>query len=106
MSVEEGLRKLLSSGRDWQRVAVKGSPGIFIVKAPAYRGKPSSLLVEINPVGDDGAPMKRRGMILRGREELETYRKLLSDKKLDTLLEAMEKVNPRTEEREGEELEI
>jgi hypothetical protein len=29
-----------------------------VLKAPAARGRPASLLVEINPVGPDGAPTK------------------------------------------------
>ncbi|MEM2484184.1 MAG: hypothetical protein QXR26_03635 [Candidatus Caldarchaeum sp.] len=106
MSLEEGLRKLLQGGRDWQRVPVKGSPGLFVVKAPAYRGRPASLIVEINPVGEDGAPTKRRGLMLRSRSELEAFRQLLSNKKLDTLMDALEKVNPKTEGSGEEELEI
>jgi hypothetical protein len=49
MSLEESLRKVLQTGKDWQRVPVKGVPGIFVLKAPAARGRPASLLVEINP---------------------------------------------------------
>jgi hypothetical protein len=36
----------------------KGVPGIFVLKAPAARGRPASLLVEINPVGPDGVPTR------------------------------------------------
>lgn len=89
------MRRVLESGRDWQRVPVRGSPGIFVVKAPASRGRPASLLVEINPVGDDGAPTKKRGLILRTVDELETFRKLLSDERLEDVLKAIEKVNPK-----------
>lgn len=89
------MRRVLESGRDWQRVPVMGSPGIFVVKAPASRGRPASLLVEINPVGDDGAPTKKRGLILRTVDELETFRKLLSDERLEDVLKAIEKVNPK-----------
>ncbi|GBC71237.1 hypothetical protein HRbin02_01017 [Candidatus Calditenuaceae archaeon HR02] len=95
MTLEESLRRVLESGRDWQRVPVRGSPGIFVVKAPASRGRPASLLVEINPVGDDGAPTKKRGLILRTVDELETFRKLLSDERLEDVLKAIEKVNPK-----------
>ncbi|MEM2581084.1 MAG: hypothetical protein QW077_07610, partial [Candidatus Caldarchaeum sp.] len=74
--------------------------------APAYRGRPASLIVEINPVGEDGAPTKRRGLMLRSRSELEAFRQLLSNKKLDALMDALEKVNPKTEGSGEEELEI
>lgn len=57
------MRNFLKAGGDWERISVKGSPGVFVVKAPAQRGRPASLMVEINPVGADGAPTKRRGLI-------------------------------------------
>ena len=103
MSLEESLRKVLQSGKDWQRVPVKGAPGIFVLKAPAARGRPASLLVEINPVGPDGAPTKRRG--LRNLEELNEYRKLISEDRLEEILKAIEKINPKTSgEEEGLEI--
>jgi hypothetical protein len=106
MSLEESLRKVLQTGKDWQRIPVKGAPGIFVLKAPAARGRPASLLVEINPVGPDGAPTKRRGLILRSMEELKEYRRLISADRLEEIIKAIEKINPKTSGREDEELEI
>jgi hypothetical protein len=106
MSLEESLRKVLQTGKDWQRVPVKGAPGIFVLKAPAARGRPASLLVEINPVGPDGAPTKRRGLILRNLEELNEYRKLISEDRLEEILKAIEKINPKSSGEEEEGLEI
>jgi len=88
------LRKALREGRDWQRFPVKGVSGVFILKAPAYRGRPASLIIEVNPVGPDGAPTKRRGLMLRNVGELEEYRRLLSAERLEEVLKAVEKVNP------------
>ncbi|BAJ50806.1 conserved hypothetical protein [Candidatus Caldarchaeum subterraneum] len=105
MAMEDALKRFLETGKDWQRVPVKGSPGIFVVKAPASRGRPASLLVEINPVGEDGAPAKRRGLMLRRLDELERFRKLLGDKKLEEVLGAVERLNPSSDE-SGEALEI
>jgi hypothetical protein len=105
MSLEESLRKVLQSGKDWQRVPVKGAPEIFVLKAPAARGRPASLLVEINPVGPDGTPTKRRGLILRNLEELKEYRKLISEYRLEEILKAIERINPKTSgEEEGLEI--
>jgi hypothetical protein len=105
MSLEESLRKVLQTGKDWQRVPVKGAPGIFVLKAPAARGRPASLLVEINPVGPDGTPTKRRGLILRNLEELKEYRKLISEDRLEEILKAIERINPKTSgEEEGLEI--
>jgi hypothetical protein len=77
-----------------------------VLKAPAARGRPASLLVEINPVGPDGAPTKRRGLILRSMEELKEYRRLISADRLEEIIKAIEKINPKTSGREDEELEI
>jgi hypothetical protein len=106
MSLEESLRKVLQTGKDWQRIPVKGAPGIFVLKAPAARGRPASLLVEINPVGPDGAPTKRRGLILRSMEELVEYRRLISADRLEEIIKAIEKINPKTSGEEEEGLEI
>ncbi len=106
MSLEESLKKILQTGRDWQRFPIKGTPGVFILKAPAYRGRPASLIVEINPVGPDGAPTKRRGLMLRSVAELEEYRKLLSAERLGEVLKAIENINPRREGGGEEEVEI
>jgi hypothetical protein len=105
MSIEESLRKVLQTGKEWQRIPVKGAPGIFVLKAPAARGRPASLLVEINPVGPDGTPTKRRGLILRSLEELKEYKKLISEDRLEEIIKAIEKINPKTSGEE-EELEI
>jgi hypothetical protein len=104
MSLEESLRKVLQTGKDWQRVPVKGVPGIFVLKAPAARGRPASLLVEINPVGPDGVPTKRRGLILRSLEELKEYKKLISEDRLEEIIKAIEKINPKTSGEEGLEI--
>jgi hypothetical protein len=106
MSLEESLRKVLQTGKDWQKIPVKGVPGIFVLKAPAARGRPASLLVEINPVGPDGAPTKRRGLILRNLEELKEYKKLISADRLEEIIKAIEKINPKTSGEEEEGLEI
>ncbi|MEM0461263.1 MAG: hypothetical protein QXS96_05150 [Candidatus Caldarchaeum sp.] len=105
MAMTDALERFLETGKDWQRVPVKGSPGIFVVKAPASRGRSASLLVEVNPVGEDGAPTKRRGLMLRRRDELERFRRLLEDKRLEEVLDAIERLNPASEEG-GEALEI
>jgi hypothetical protein len=106
MSLEESLRKVLQTGKDWQRIPVKGVPGIFVLKAPAARGRPASLLVEINPVGPDGVPTKRRGLILRNLEELKEYKKLISEDRLEEIIKAIEKINPKTSREKEEGLEI
>jgi hypothetical protein len=95
MSLEDRLREVLERGGDWQRVPVKGLPGVFVVKAPARGSRPASLMVELNPLSQAGTPSKRRGLYLRNLKDFEDYRKMLGDGRLDELLRAVEKVNPK-----------
>jgi hypothetical protein len=106
MTLEDTLRKILETGKDWQRVPVKDAPGVFVVKAPAYKNRPASLMVEINPLGPDGTPSKRRGLILRRVDELKQFREIMSAERLEKVLEAVEKVNPKTQTAGGEEFEL
>jgi hypothetical protein len=105
--LESRLREILEKAREWQRVPVKSSPGIFVVKAPGTRRNPPSLLIELNPVDENSMPTKRRGLYIRSRRDLEEYRKLINDRNLDALVSALEEVNGRREEEEeAEDLEI
>jgi hypothetical protein len=95
MSLEDRLREILERGGDWQRVPVKGLPGVFVVKAPAKGSKPVTLMVELIPLNEAGMPSRRRGLFLKSLKDLEDYRKMLGDSRLDELLRAIEKVNPK-----------
>jgi hypothetical protein len=104
--LESRLREILEKARDWQRVPVKSSPGIFVVKAPGTKRNPSSLLIELNPVDENNLPAKRRGLYIRTRRDLEEFRRLINDRNLDALVSALEEVNGRREEEEPEGLEV
>jgi len=100
--LESRLREILEKAREWQRVPVRSSPGIFVVKAPGTRRNPPSLLIELNPVDENNLPTKRRGLYIRTKKDLEEYRKLINDRNLDALVSALEEVNGRRGEEEGE----
>jgi hypothetical protein len=100
--LESRLREILEKAREWQRVPVRSSPGIFVVKAPGTIRNPPSLLIELNPVDENNMPTKRRGLYIRTRRDLEGYRKLINDRNLDALVAALEEVNGRREEEEEE----
>ena len=100
--LESRLREILEKARDWQRVPVRSSPGIFVVKAPGTKRNPPSLLIELNPVDENNLPTKRRGLYIRSRRDLEEFRRLINDRNLDVLVSALEEVNGRREEDEGE----
>ncbi|MBO3842905.1 MAG: hypothetical protein FGF48_10920 [Candidatus Brockarchaeota archaeon] len=102
----EKLAEFLRSGKDWARMRTSVQ-GVFVLKLPAYRGSPSRLAIELNPVGEDGSPKKRRGLVLRSQAELDEYRELFQYDKLAKLMELLESVNPKAEEakrRRGEEV--
>lgn len=103
---EEKLTEFLKTGKDWSRLKTT-VPGVFVLKLPSYKGSPSRLAVELNPVGGDGAPKKRRGLVLRSKAELEEFKELFNYEKLAKLMEILEKVNPKVEAakpRKGEEI--
>jgi hypothetical protein len=103
---EEKLAEFLKNGKDWSRLRTTVQ-GVFVLKLPAYKGSPSRLAVELNPVGEDGSPKKRRGLVLRSAAELEDYRELFQYEKLSKLIGILEKINPKVEaekRRRGEEV--
>jgi hypothetical protein len=93
---EEKLADFLRNGRDWARVRTS-VPGVFVLKLPAYRGSPSMLAVELNPVGEDGSPKRRRGLVLRSAAELEDFKGLFQYEKLSKLISVLDGVNPKVE---------
>jgi hypothetical protein len=103
---EEKLAEFLKTGKDWSRLRTSVQ-GLFVLKLPAYKGSPSRLAVELNPVGEDGSPKKRRGLVLRSKAELEEYKELFQYDKLEKLIGILEAVNPKVEaerKRRGEEV--
>jgi len=103
---EEKLVDFLRTGKDWSRLATT-VPGVFVLKLPAYKGSPSRLAVELNPVDEMGKPKKRRGLVLRSSQELEEFRKLLQNEKISKLMSMLDSVNPKVEavrRRKGEEI--
>ena len=94
MSAEK-LEEFLESGKDWSKLKTT-VPGVFVMKMPGTKNREPSLSVEINPVDAGGSPTKRRGLIIRSVDELLDFKDILSNEKLETLLEMLEDVNPST----------
>ena len=93
---EEKLAEFLKTGKDWSRTRTSVL-SISVVKLPPYRSSPARLVVELNPVDENGTPKKRRGLILRSSAELEEFKKLFSEEKLPKLLSMIDSVNPKFE---------
>lgn len=94
MSSEEKLSSFLKTGTDWGRLKTSVS-GIFVLKMPAYKSIPARLAIELNPTDDSGSPTKKRGLVLRSSEELEEYKAILQYDKLESLLKAVDGINPK-----------
>jgi len=96
---EDRLDSFLKTGEDWARLKTS-IPGIFLLKMPPYKSSPARIAVELNPVDGSGRPSKKRGLILRFKNELKQYMELVQFDKLDPLLDRVERVNPPTKTQE------
>ena len=84
---EDGGRKaygILSKGKNWERKPTS-IPGLFLLKLPALRNRPSSIVIEVNPVDTSGSPTKKRGIIIKSNSELVQIRDILTNIKLEQL---------------------
>jgi len=90
---EDKLADFLETGKDWGKMRTS-VPGVFVVKMLAYRSSPTRLAVEINPVDASGNPTKRRGLFIRSIDELESFKEIVNEEKLSTLLSLLDSVNP------------
>ncbi|MHA1925524.1 MAG: hypothetical protein ACXABV_06705 [Candidatus Thorarchaeota archaeon] len=90
--MEESLRDMLRHGRKFERLRTE-KPGLYIRKIPRSRDWPAYLAIEINPIGQDGKPMNKIGVLIRSQNELDDIRAILSQKEVDEILQTVEKVN-------------
>ena len=97
--LKDALLDFLKNGRDWEtrRTSV---PGVFVIKAPATRNSPARLLVQLNPLDEAGRPVKKRGLIIKSRAEIEQFRTLLQSERLPNLLRAVEEISGPSREEE------
>jgi hypothetical protein len=91
--VDERLSQFLSKGKDWERKPTNIS-GLFLLKLPATRSRPASIVIEINPVDTSGSPTKKRGIIIKSSSELVQIRNILTNVKLEQLTKSIDEVNP------------
>lgn len=98
---EEKLTDFLNTGKEWSRMKTT-VPGVFVLKLPKYKGAPTRLAVELNPIDDNGRPKRRRGLILRSSRELEEFKGLFQYEKLSKLLGMIDSVNPKVEAKKKE----
>ena len=91
--IQEQLVEHLKNGEDWEKMATPVE-GVFVVKIPATKTRPALLQLEINPLTEDGRPMKKKGLFVGSKEMLVKFSESLSDDKVYQLIGELEKINP------------
>ena len=65
------------------------------MKLPAFRSRPACIAIEIDALGrGGGGANRRRGLIIRSKEEMEQLSNILTNDKVIELASAVVKVNP------------
>ena len=91
--IQTQLKAHLKNGADWEKMETP-VPGVFVVKVPATKTRPALLFLEINPLKEDGKPMKRKGLFVGSKEMLIKFGEALNDDKVYQLISEVETVNP------------
>ncbi len=93
MELAATLRAFIEEGQDWERkhTSVKG---VSIIRLPATKNRPASLAIDFNPVGENGLPMKKKGVMIMSAAELAAFRAAFNNEKVDSLVAALEDVLP------------
>jgi hypothetical protein len=93
MEITDSLRTFLENGEDWERKNTT-VPGVYLIKLPKTRNRPASLALELNPIGESGLPIKRKGLMIMSGHELEAFRRLFENPKVASVLDAIDGLFP------------
>lgn len=93
MSGDERLSQFLKEGKDWERKPTSIA-GVFLFKLPEYRGRPPTIAIEINPLNSNGTPSKKRGIVIKSLDELNSILELIGNSKVSQLAQSIDSVNP------------
>jgi len=91
--VQAQLKDHLKNGKDWEKMETP-IPGVFVVKVPAIKTRPALLFLEVNPLKNDGKPMKRKGLFIGNKEMYIAFKEALEEDAIFTLIQNVEAVNP------------
>ncbi|BDZ70497.1 hypothetical protein [Methanobacterium petrolearium] len=86
--LETKIKKTLENVKPWQRVPTS-LDGVFLIKAPT-RGDQESIMVEINPLDEFGRPIKRRGIFLQHKIQLERFLEVMQESRLMDFLDTLD----------------
>jgi hypothetical protein len=91
--IQSQLKDHLKNGKDWEKMETPIS-GVFVVKVPKTKTRPALLFLEVNPLKNDGKPMKRKGLFLGSKEMYIAFKEALEEDAIFTLIQNVEAVNP------------
>ena len=93
MELTQTLKTFIEEGKDWERknTSVKG---VSIIRLPPTKNRAASLAIDINPIGEHGLPMKKKGIMIMNATELAAFRETFTNEKVDSLIKALEEVFP------------
>jgi hypothetical protein len=93
-TIEDQLKDHLKNGADWEKMETP-IEGVNVVKVPATKTRPALLFLEINPIKEDGKPLKRKGLFVGSKEILIKFSEALNDDKTFQLIGELENINPK-----------
>jgi len=93
MELTQTLKAFIEEGQDWERknTSVKG---VSIIRLPATKNRAASLAIDINPIGENGLPMKKKGVMIMNAAELAAFRAAFTNEKVDGHIAALEEILP------------
>ena len=86
------LEEHLANGEDWEKMETP-IPGVYVVKIPESKTQKARLNLELNPLKDDGRPMKRKGLFVSGKEMFIKFSELFLDEQAFKIIQVMEQIN-------------
>ena len=92
--IQGQLKDHLNNGQDWEKMETP-IDGVNIVKVPATKTRPALLFLEINPLKEDGKPMKRKGLFVANKEMFVKFMEVLNDDNTFKLIQELERINPK-----------
>ncbi len=91
-NVRDKMQEHLIKGYDWEKLK-NLIPNINVVKVPATKKRPPVLYLEVIPSKLDGKPMKKNGLFIRYKKELEKFKNTLNNDIVLNIINEIDKVN-------------
>lgn len=105
MELTDTLKSFLENGEDWER-KMTSIRGVTILKLPQTKSRPASLAIEINPLNEKGAPMKKKGVMIMGHADLHAFREIFNNEKTEILISSIESITPSRKAVKGDQEDV